>query len=132
MNVIALTPDNAQEYKPVLGDLFKQFVKSGVLAEGEIWRDILESQRQGFVLTSDGEVKAVVLTRIADDEAKSLVVTHATGKDRHLWQHLFPVLLDWGKAIGCTRVEAITRPGWKRILEKFGLKQTHVVLEMEL
>lgn len=132
MNVVSITAENMSQMRKLLADEFAQFEKPGVLTADEIWGDLRRLERQGYVVLYKGEVKAVVLTRVADDAAKSLVITHATGNERHMWQHLFPVLLDWGKSIGCTRVEAVTRPGWKKILNKFGLKQTHVVLEMEL
>jgi hypothetical protein len=131
MNVTAVQPKDVAPWINRLAWHFDEFTKSGVLTKQALWADVKSKQRQLFVVT-DGDVKAAVLTRISDDELQSCVVTHAAGYDRASWQHLFPVLSDWAKSIGCKRLEAITRVGWERPLKEYGLKKTHVVLEMEL
>lgn len=131
MKVIAVKHDETRHWIDRLDWHFREFEKNEVLSAPQLWADIREKQRQLFVVV-DQEVKAVVLTRIADDEAQSCVVTHAAGYDRPSWQHLWRVLEGWAASIGCKRIEAITRPGWERILKDFQMKKTHVVLEKDL
>jgi hypothetical protein len=32
----------------------------------------------------------------------------------------------------CSMMELITRPGWQKVLNQFGYKRTHVVLEKQI
>ena len=52
-----------------------------------------------------------------------------TGRQRQQWQHLISVLEDFALENNCTNMELFARLGWKRIMEQFDYKQTHVVLE---
>lgn len=131
IGVIAVQPEDADTWREKLAWHFAEFTKNPVLTAESLWSDIKASERQLWVVTDD-EVKAVVLTRIAADDTKTCVVTHAAGYDRPSWQHLWTALEFWAKGIGCKRIEAVARPGWERILRQFEMKKTHVILERSL
>jgi hypothetical protein len=42
------------------------------------------------------------------------------------------VLEDFALENNCTNMELIARKGWKKIMEQFEYKQTHVVLEKQI
>ena len=72
----------------------------------------------------------VVVTEIVKRKLiQSCNIFIVTGKHRQKWQHLISVLEDFAIENNCTNMELIARKGWKRIMEQFDYKQTHVVLE---
>jgi hypothetical protein len=131
LRVIAVQPEDAFTWRGRLKWHFGQFEKPGVIKADDLWQDIAEKERQMWI-AADDDVKAVVLTRIAADESKTCVVTHAAGYDRMAGQHLWPLIGNWARSIGSTRIEAVARPGWERILGQYGMKKTHVILEGDL
>ena len=72
----------------------------------------------------------VVVTEIIERKlVKTCNIFIVTGRQRQQWQHLINILEDFALENNCTNMELIARPGWKRIMEQFDYKQTHVVLE---
>ena len=72
----------------------------------------------------------VVVTEIVKRKLiQSCNIFIVTGRHRQQWQHLISVLEDFALENNCTNMELIARAGWKRIMEQFDYKQTHVVLE---
>ena len=72
----------------------------------------------------------VVVTEIVKRKLiQSCNIFIVTGRHRQKWQHLISVLEDFAIENNCTNMELIARLGWKRIIEQFDYKQTHVVLE---
>lgn len=72
----------------------------------------------------------VVVTEIVERKLKkSCNIFVVTGRHRQKWQHLIKILEDFALKQNCTNMELIARKGWKRIMEQFDYKQTHVVLE---
>jgi len=72
----------------------------------------------------------VVVTEIVKRKLiQSCNIFIVTGRQRQKWQHLISVLEDFALDNNCTNMELIARKGWKKIMEKFNYKQTHVVLE---
>jgi len=72
----------------------------------------------------------VVVTEIVKRKLiQSCNIFIVTGRHRQKWQHLISVLEDFALENNCTNMELFARLGWKRIMEQFDYKQTHVVLE---
>lgn len=124
-------PKEIEHYKPLTKWHFGEFSKSGTLKAEDLWRDIADRARQMFVV-EDPDIQLVLLTQIFPGDEARCVVTHAAGKNRHAWQKMWPMLEIWAQKMGCKHIEAVARPGWRRILEGFGLKMTHVVLERKI
>ena len=75
----------------------------------------------------------VVVTEIVKRKLiQSCNVFIVTGRQRQKWQHLISVLEDFALENNCTNMELIARKGWKKIMEQFEYKQTHVVLEKQI
>ena len=75
----------------------------------------------------------VVVTEIVKRKLiQSCNIFIVTGRQRQKWQHLINVLEDFAIENNCTNMELIARKGWKRIMEQFDYKQTHVVLEKQI
>ncbi len=72
----------------------------------------------------------VVVTEIIQRKLKrSCNIFIVTGRHRQKWQHLINVLEDFAEQKNCNQMELFARPGWKKIMEQFNYKTTHVVLE---
>jgi hypothetical protein len=52
-----------------------------------------------------------------------------TGKHRDKWQHLVKKIEDFAWANDCDLMELVARPGWEKVLRKFGYSKSHVLLE---
>ena len=75
----------------------------------------------------------VVVTEIIKRElGKVCHIYIMTGRQRHKWQFLVKDIEQFAIDEDCLMMELITRPGWKRILNNFDYKMTHVVLEKKL
>ena len=55
-----------------------------------------------------------------------------TGRQRHKWQYLVKDIEGFAKEEGCLMMELIARPGWQKVLNNFGYKRPHVVLEKQI
>lgn len=119
---------DADKWREALAWHFESFCRDGSLRSDDLWADVKNKRRQLWVAMK-GEPIAAVLTTVSDDLLQTLVVTHAAGKNMRDWLHLWQVIEDWAKQIGCKRIEAVARPGWERFLD---MKKTHVVLEKRL
>ena len=75
----------------------------------------------------------VVVTELIKRElGKVCHIYIMTGRQRHKWQFLVKDIEQFAKDEDCLMMELIARPGWKRILNNFDYKMTHVVLEKKL
>ena len=75
----------------------------------------------------------VVVTELIKRElGKVCHIYIMTGRQRHKWQFLIKDIEQFAKDEDCLMMELIVRPGWKRILNNFDYKMTHVVLEKKL
>lgn len=75
----------------------------------------------------------VVVTEIIKRElGKVCHIYIMTGRQRHKWQFLVKDIEQFAIDEDCLMMELIARPGWKRILNNFDYKMTHVVLEKKL
>ena len=80
------------------------------------------------------KVYGVVTTRIFENpNFKELQGLICTGKKMHLWEEkLINALEQFAKVNGCKKIKAYMRPGYKKVMTKYGYKQRHVEFEKEL
>lgn len=117
------------EWLPALDWHFRSFCRCGKWTPQELIDEVLSGARQLWVAW-DGEVRAAVLTSVAWGECPVLVVSHGAGTGRKDWAHLMDDVAEWGRQMGCKRLEVVARPGWERVFKD--MKKTHVVLEKRL
>ena len=133
-----------QELEKVWGivekDIKSALVYSGQLTDSDFVFDTLkEGKFQLWVLWDKKQSKAVdkyfgvVVTEIIKRKfGKVCHIYIMTGKQRTKWQHLITKVEDFAKQEGCKMMELIARPGWQRVLDDYGYKKTHVVLEKQI
>lgn len=104
----------------------------GSITRESLRADIMAHHYQVWAVRIAGTIKAVALTFIKEDATKTCVISHCAGNDFEQWSGaLIATIRVWSASLGSTKLEAVTRPGWERVLRKFGMKKTHVVLELE-
>lgn len=131
MRVVPVPAADLDEWLPKIGWHLTSFAENGLWTAADFADQIRNRDRQLWIAVDD-VVKAVCLTAISDDRQKTVCVTHCAGEDYRLWAHFLMFIGGWAKEIGSERLEVTARPGWERVLKPFGLKKTHVMLEMRL
>jgi hypothetical protein len=133
-----------QELEKVWGivekDIKSALAYSSQLTDSDFVFDTLkEGKFQLWVLWDKKQSKAVdkyfgvVVTEIIKRKfGKVCHIYIMTGKQRTKWQHLITKVEDFAKQEGCKMMELIARPGWPRVLDDYGYKRTHVVLEKQI
>jgi hypothetical protein len=128
-----------------LGSLVEKDIKSALAYSGQltdsdfVFDTLKEGKFQLWVLWDKKQSKAVdkyfgvVVTEIIKRKfGKVCHIYIMTGKQRTKWQHLITKVEDFAKQEGCKMMELIARPGWQRVLDDYGYKRTHVVLEKQI
>ena len=133
-----------QELEKVWGivekDIKSALAYSCQLTDSDFVFDTLkEGKFQLWVLWDKKQSKAVdkyfgvVVTEIIKRKfGKVCHIYIMTGKQRTKWQHLITKVEDFAKQEDCKMMELIARPGWQRVLDDYGYKRTHVVLEKQI
>ena len=139
-----LVPIPIQELEKVWGivekDIKSALAYSSQLTDSDFVFDTLkEGKFQLWVLWDKKQSKAVdkyfgvVVTEIIKRKfGKVCHIYIMTGKQRTKWQHLITKVEDFAKQKDCKMMELIARPGWQRVLDDYGYKRTHVVLEKQI
>jgi hypothetical protein len=133
-----------QELEKVWGivekDIKSALAYSSQLTDSDFVFDTLkEGKFQLWVLWDKNQKKTidkyfgVVVTEIIKRKfGKVCHIYIMTGKQRTKWQHLITKVEDFAKQEDCKMMELIARPGWQRVLDDYGYKRTHVVLEKQI
>lgn len=104
----------------------------GSLEVERLISDIMDEGYQVWAVIDNDEVLACALTFLQDDARKTCVISHCSGRDYEQWAgQLLATIRVWSHSLGSTKLEAVTRPGWQKVLRKFGMVKTHVILELK-
>jgi len=138
MNLVHIPSSNLDDvWSLVKKDISEALSYSGNHTDADFVYDcVKENKMQLWVVwdkdkpTTLEKYYGVVVTEIVKRKLiQSCNIFIVTGRHRQQWQHLISVLEDFAIENNCTNMELIARKGWKRIMEQFDYKQTHVVLE---
>jgi len=138
MNLVNIPSSNLDDvWSLVKKDISEALSYSGNHTDSDFVYDcVKENKMQLWVVwdkdkpTTLEKYYGVVVTEIVKRKLlQSCNIFIVTGRQRQQWQHLINVLEDFALENNCTNMELIARLGWKRIMEQFDYKQTHVVLE---
>jgi|TARA_Y100000385_G_C12922275_1_gene563111 hypothetical protein len=141
IEVLPIIPSKVEDIWDLVHFMIKEaLVYSGGYAEpNDIKKLLLSGENQLFlVFGSEGEesnkVYGVVTTRIFNNpNFKELQGLICTGKKMNLWEEkLINTLETFAKVNGCKKVKAYMRPGYKKVMPKYGYKSRHVEFEKEL
>ena len=121
-------------------DIRKALLFSGQLSDSAfVLKTAKEGKFQIWILwdkiqkTNVEKYFGVVITEIIEKPlGKVCHIFMMTGRQRHKWQYLVKDIEKFAKEEKCSMMELITRPGWQKVLNQFGYKRTHVVLEKQI
>ena len=121
-------------------DIRKSLLFSGQLSDSAfVLKTAKEGKFQIWILwdkvqkTSVEKYFGVVITEIVEKPlGKVCHIYMMTGRQRHKWQYLTKDIEKFAQEEKCSVMELIARPGWQKILNQFGYKRTHVVLEKQI
>ena len=102
-----------------LASNFKEWIKEKKMQLWILWDKESEHKYYGVVVT---EIIQRPLQRV-------LNIKIMTGTHREKWQHLVKEIEDFAWFNNCDSMELVARPGWEKILKRFGYKKSHVLLE---
>jgi hypothetical protein len=99
----------------------------GLMETRHVLEDLNAGQMQLWVVLA-GESEpariAAVLTRIVDYPLKSICrIEYVAGSAIGRWRHLIGQIRDFARRQGCTALEAVARPGWRRIYPDWRVKR---------
>ena len=138
MNLVHIPSSNLDDvWNLVKKDISEALSYSGNHTDAQFVYDTLKEDKMQLWVVWDKDKPTtlekyygVVVTEIVKRKLiQSCNIFIVTGRHRQQWQHLISVLEDFAIENNCTNMELIARKGWKRIMEQFDYKQTHVVLE---
>jgi len=114
------------------------------LAESEKWskgrasvddilRFVLNQQMQLWVVHEENTIYGHVITEIKEyPRCKMLVVQYCAGESDHMQyvdDEIFDLLDRFAKDAGCTGIEFVGRPGWRKQAEKYGFEVRSVMYQ---
>jgi IS1 family transposase len=141
MNLVNIPSSNLDDvWSLVKKDIAEALSYSGNHTDAQFVYDCVKENKMQLWVVWDKDKKTtidkyygVVVTEIVKRKLiQSCNIFIVTGRQRQKWQHLISVLEDFAIENNCTNMELIARKGWKRIMEQFDYKQTHVVLEKQI
>ena len=102
-----------------LASNFKEWIKEKKMQLWILWDKESEHKYYGVVVT---EIIQRPLQRV-------LNIKIMTGTHREKWKHLVKEIEDFAWFNNCDSMELVARPGWEKVLKRFGYKKSHVLLE---
>jgi hypothetical protein len=141
VEVIPISPNQVEEIWGLVHFMIAESIQySGNYANAnDIKELLLTGENQLFLIFGsedgvDNKVFGLCTTRIFNNpnfaELQGLI---CTGKKMELWEEkLVHILETFAKLNGCRRITALMRPGYKKVMPKYGYKIKHVQFEKEL
>lgn len=105
----------------------------GKYAAGDLMKAVALRDMQLWLALDGEDIAALAVTEIVNFPQRRVCrVLIVTGEDHERWIGYSDALAHWAKEQGCKAIEALARPGWKRIMQDFGWRMTHVQMDLEL
>ena len=134
LSIAAISADSIDDWLGRIDWHLNNFCErsGGSLTIDRLIEDIRERQYQCWVVLGGETVEACALTFLQNDATKTCVISHCAGHNQEQWAgQLLATIRVWSHSLGSTKLEAVTRPGWERVLRNFGMVKTHVILELK-
>lgn len=77
---------------------------------------------------------SAIVTEILDEPQRRTLHFYLAGGNLPELEAMYPIIEEWGRERGCTRVSTLGRPGWTRsfLTRRHGWHQSAVLLEKSL
>jgi hypothetical protein len=105
----------------------------GEYSAEDIYNALKQTDMQLWIAYEIGKVRAICITQVISyPQIKRLWVLYSAGVEMPKWVHLIQLILEFGKAQGCTAARIFGRPGWEKALKEFGFKKIYTVLQADI
>ena len=126
-------------WKVVVKDIQQALEYSGNYTDADfVYETVKKDKMQLWVIWDSSkdihnQYYGVVVSEIIERKLKkSCSLFIVTGRQRRRWQHLIEKIEDFAIDNDCNNMELLARKGWKKILDQYDYKDTHIVLEKTL
>lgn len=100
----------------------------GTHTKEDVWHMISDEHAQLWHGNS-----SVIVTQIEDAPRAKILHFWLAGGDLHELEVMYPLIEEWGEALGCTRATLTGRKGWERtFLRDLGWSYAHTTFAKEL
>jgi hypothetical protein len=95
---------------------------------------VKEGEHQLWVAYDGSDFKSAVLTNVMNyPQCKVLCMGFCGGEELDEWiDPMLSLLKRYAKDMGCDSIEAFGRPGWSKILKKFGYQNKWITFELSI
>lgn len=99
----------------------------------DIYKFLKEREMQLWVVyTNKGMICCCITQIIIFPHHKRLAIPFVSGIEMFKWLHFYETIIDWAKQNNCTCVEGYARPGWEKVLKKYGFKKIYSIITAPL
>jgi len=135
MKVSLVPPGMVSGVIPALLPYLKKSEKwtRGRATVDDILRFVLNGQMQLWIVHEENTIYGHVVTEIKEyPRCKMLTVQYCAGEPSHMQyvdDEIFDLLDRFAKDAGCTGVEFVGRPGWRKQADKYGFEVRSVMYQ---
>jgi hypothetical protein len=99
----------------------------------DIYKFLKEREMQLWLMYVNGVMHGCCITQIIIfPHHKRLAIPFVSGIQMYKWLHLFDVIVEFAKTNGCTSIEGYARPGWEKVLKKYGFKKIYSIIKADI
>lgn len=141
VDVLAVMAKDVERFWPLVHFMIAEALKysGGFASPHHIKEELIKGTMQLFIVfgSDDGEKQKVfgcLVTRITDQpNLRQLEGIILTGEKRELWQDDMAEMIEhFAIQNDCKRLCMLARPGWSRVVKKYGWNVKHVELQKDL
>ena len=98
-----------------------------------IMEELVKGEKQVWMLSTDDEFKATIITHIVEHpQKKTCELIYLGGEDMLDMIPEFTAIEDWAVENGCKDFQAVGRPGWERVLKSHGYERRYITVGRNL
>lgn len=99
----------------------------------DIYRFLKEKMMQLWVTYNNKGLQSFCISQIIITPRKKILsLPFVGGDDLFRWLHYYEELARFGRENGCVEVEGYARPGWEKVLKKYGFKKIYSIITASL
>lgn len=135
IQLVPLPAPQVPDWWPMVRDMVEDACKysNGKYSVGDVLNFILQKRMQMWVAMKGHEVCAIGISELVNyPQLRVCRMLCATGDDMALWAKLIDEIEAWALQVGAQAMEVMARPGWERVLKKFGYEKSHIQLDKRL
>jgi hypothetical protein len=130
--LVCVDPAQVERIWPRVAHLIRRALERGGMGRfADVERDVLGANAYLWLALDEDAVLAAAVTQVTQQKGERLcTIVACGGRDWGRWGALIEGLEDYARAENCARMEIAGRPGWRRRLPEYRLR--NIVIGKEL